>query len=391
MANKTKNVIKNKAFNYLIAASLLILSSCSSKTDTEISVEGETQSIIEDAYHLTTNQFLSSKMAFGRMVPGSFHEVVKANGMFDVPPENRAYVSCYFGGIVKDIRLLPGERVKKGQVLFTLENPDYVQMQQDFLEAKGQLVYLKSDYERQKNLAQDNVTSQKNYIKSESDYTVTKVKVESLSKKLGLMNINPNTLTLENMRTTIIVMSPISGYVTEVAISRGAFLNPSELAVSIVDTDHLHLELNIFEKDLSKVKIGQQIQFRTQGDESNFKQATVYLVNKTVDAEKRTIGIHGHLSDEKPADTFNPGMYVEAEIYTSTSSKMSLPQDAIVDIDGKYYVLVLQDSIGDSYNFIKKEVKTGLSNNSQVEILNAYDFKEDTEFLVKGAFNLIKE
>ncbi|MEQ8477680.1 efflux RND transporter periplasmic adaptor subunit [Fulvivirga sp.] len=391
MANKTKNLIKNKAFNYLIAASLLILSSCSSKTDTEISVEGKTQSIIEDAYHLTTNQFLSSKMAFGKMVPGSFHEVVKANGMFDVPPENRAYVSCYFGGIVKDIRLLPGERVKKGQVLFTLENPDYVQMQQDFLEAKGQLVYLKSDYERQKNLAQDNVTSQKNYLKSESDYTVTKVKVESLSKKLGLMNINPNTLTLENMRTTIIVMSPISGYVTEVAISRGAFLNPSELAVSIVDTDHLHLELNIFEKDLSKVKIGQQIQFRTQGDESNFKQATVYLVNKTVDAEKRTIGLHGHLSDEKPADMFNPGMYVEAEIYTSTSSKMSLPQDAIVDIDGKYYVLVLQDSIGDSYNFIKKEVKTGLSNNSQVEILNAYDFKEDTEFLVKGAFNLIKE
>lgn len=391
MANKTKNLIKNKAFNYLIAASLLILSSCSSKTDTEISVEGETQSIIEDAYHLTTNQFLSSKMAFGKMVPGSFHEVVKANGMFDVPPENRAYVSCYFGGIVKDIRLLPGERVKKGQVLFTLENPDYVQMQQDFLEAKGQLVYLKSDYERQKNLAQDNVTSQKNYLKSESDYTVTKVKVESLSKKLGLMNINPNTLTLENMRTTIIVMSPISGYVTEVAISRGAFLNPSELAVSIVDTDHLHLELNIFEKDLSKVKIGQQIQFRTQGDESNFKQATVYLVNKTVDAEKRTIGIHGHLSDEKPADMFNPGMYVEAEIYTSSSSKMSLPQDAIVDIDGKYFVLVLQDSIGDSYNFIKKEVKTGLSNNSQVEILNAYDFKEDTEFLVKGAFNLIKE
>jgi cobalt-zinc-cadmium efflux system membrane fusion protein len=391
MTNKTKNVIKNKAFNYLIAASLLILSSCSSKTDTEISVEDETQSIIEDAYHLTTNQFLSSKMAFGKMVPGSFHEVVKANGIFDVPPENRAYVSCYFGGIVKDIRLLPGERVKKGQVLFTLENPDYVQMQQDFLEAKGQLVYLKSDYERQKNLAQDNVTSQKNYLKSESDYTVTKVKVESLSKKLGLMNIDPNTLTLENMRTTIIVMSPINGYVTEVAISRGAFLNPSELAVSIVDTDHLHLELNIFEKDLSKVKIGQQIQFRTQGDESNFKQATVYLVNKTVDAEKRTIGIHGHLSDEKPADTFNPGMYVEAEIYTSTSSKMSLPQDAIVDIDGKYYVLVLQDSIGDSYNFIKKEVKTGLSNNSQVEILNAYDFKEDTEFLVKGAFNLIKE
>src|SRR5690606_33026367 len=115
------------------------------------------------------NQFQSSNMVLGKMEMGSFHEVVKANGMFDVPPENRAAVSCYFGGTVKDIRLLPGQKVKKGQVLFILENPDYVQMQQDFLEAKGQLAYLKSDYERQKNLAQDNVTSQKNYLKAESE------------------------------------------------------------------------------------------------------------------------------------------------------------------------------------------------------------------------------
>ncbi len=383
--------MKRQALGYLIVGSVFLLASCSPKTETKISDEPTTRIMSEGTYDLTLKQFQSSNMVLGKLEMGSFHDVVKANGMFDVPPENRAMVSCYFGGTVKDIRLLPGERVEKGQVLFILENPDYVQMQQDFLEAKGQITYLKSDYERQKNLAKDNVTSQKNYLKAESDYTVTRVKVESLSKKLALMHINPNTLTLENIRTTVVVLSPINGYVTEVAISRGSFLNPSMLAVSIVNTDHLHLELNIFEKDLTKVNIGQPIQFRIQEDKNIDYQAIVHLVSKTVDAEKRTVGIHGHLSDEKLANKFNSGMYVEADIYTSSSSRMSLPQTALVEVDGKYYVLALQNTSDAGYTFVKREVQTGLSNNKRIEILNTQDFKESIQFLTKGAFNLIKE
>lgn len=383
--------MKNQIFNYWVVAYLLILASCSSDTETKLSDDTATESTTEDTYNLTINQFQSSNMALGKIEMGEFYEVVKVTGMFDVPPENRATVSSYFGGIVKDIRLLTGQSVKKGQVLFVLENPDYVQMQQDFLEAKGQLEYLKSDYERQKNLAQDNVTSQKNYLKAESDYTVTSVKVEALGKKLSLMNINPNTLTLQNIRTTIEVLSPISGYVTEVAVSKGTFLNPSQFAVSIINTAHLHLELNVFEKDLSKVKVGQPIRFRIQNNERNFYQATVFLINKMVDVGKRTVGVHGHLLDEKLTSIFNPGMYVEADIYTSSLSRMSLPQDALVDIDGRYYVLVLQNETNDGYAFTKKEVKAGLSNENKIEILNYQDFEENAKFLVKGAFNLIIE
>ncbi|EPR65041.1 putative Co/Zn/Cd efflux system membrane fusion protein [Cyclobacterium qasimii M12-11B] len=330
-------------------------------------------------------------MELGKLEMASFHQVVKAIGKFDVPPENNAAVSSYFGGTVKDIRLLPGEKVKKGQKLFTLENPDFVQLQQDYLEAKGQLTYLKSDYERQKNLAQDNVTSQKNYLKAESDYVVTKVKAEALAKKLQLMNIDPKTLSLENIRTTIQITSPIEGYVTRVDAMRGKFLSPSETAISIVDTDHMHLELNVFEKDLSKISKGQPIVFKIQEDDSKEYEAFVYLVNKIVDPENRTIGIHGHLSEEKLAERFNPGMYVEAEIYATTATKASLPQDALVDIDGEYSVLVLKHFSETEYTFMKRGVKTGLTNEGKVEILNHQEFSEDAQFLVKGAFNIIKD
>ena len=383
--------MKKLIASYLFVSAIVLLVACSSKDSAATADNMNNEKSREDVYELSTLQFNSSDMKLGKLEMQVFNEVVKANGMFDVPPQNNASISSYFGGVVKDIELIPGERVKKGQVLFTLENPDYVQLQQDFLESQGQLTYLKSDYERQKNLAQDNITSQKNFLKSESDYNVTRVKYESLGKKLELLNINPSTLTIENIRTAVNVIAPINGYVTEVNITRGSFLNPSDVAMVIVDASHLHLVLNIFEKDLAKVKVGQPIHFRIQDDQSKQYEGSVYMVNKTVDAENRTIGVHGHITDEKLTSRFNPGVYLQAEIYTTSDSRLALPQGALVEVEDKYYVLILDKSSVDGYSFIEKEVKIGVSNNDNVEILNAKDFSENTEFLIKGAFNLIKE
>ncbi len=391
MKNHTYHTMKNLSISLLALASLLAFASCASKSETQETDQTTNEMPTEGTYELSNTQFESSAMKLGKLEMKDFHEIVKANGIFDVPPGNRASVSSYFEGTVKKITLLPGEYVKKGQLLFILENPEFVQIQQDFLATKGQLTYLKSDYERQKNLAVDNISSQKNYLKAESDYTVTKVKVESLSKKLELMNINPSTLTLENMQTTINITSPINGYITMVDVSRGTFLVPSQPAITIVNTDHIHLELNIFEKDLPKVSIDQSIRFRIQQDDRNWYKASVHLINKTVNQEDRTIGIHGHLLDEKLASQFNPGMYVEAEIYTTSTSKAALPENTLVEADGKYYALVLAGTSEKGYSFIKKEVIKGESNNGFVEVLNTKDFKADSKFLIDGAFNLITD
>lgn len=382
--------MKKYALGLFIMAAIS-LASCTSESEPAGVSMISTAPVADNVYELTQTQFTSSDMKLGKIEMTSFHEIVKANGIFDVPPENRATVSTYFGGTVKKIQLLPGEQIEKGQLLFTLENPDFVEIQQDYLQAKGQLKFLKSDYERQQNLVKDNVTSQKKYLQAESDYTVTRVKLESLSKKLEMMGINPRSLSVDNIRTTISITSPINGFVTEVNIARGAFLSPSQTAIAIVNTDHLHLELSIFEKDLPKVRVGQPINFKLQEGNTKTYKASVYLVNKTVDADSRTIGIHGHLSDEKMLSRFTPGMYVEADILTTSESRASLPEDALVEIDGQYYVLALSSSSTQGFSFIKKEVKKGTSNNGYVEILNPQDFKNNAQILIKGSFNLITE
>lgn len=384
----------NKTISYLYIAAILSFYSCTTETNTPLEAEQVnvvTSPLSNGIYEISNIQFKSAQMQLGKLEKRTFHEVVKTNGMFDVPPSNKVSVSPYFGGTVKDFQLLPGEKVKKGQVLFTLENPEYIKLQQDFLEAKGQLKYLQSDFERQKNLAKDNVVSQKKYLKAESDYTVTKVKMESLSKKLELLNIDPTTLKIENIRTQVSITSPINGFITQVEISRGTFINPTEAALTIVNTEHMHLELNIYEKDLPKVRIDQPINFRIQQDNSNTYEAYVHLINKSVNSENRTIGVHGHLKDEKLSKTFTPGMYVEAEILTSTTTQAALPQNAAIEIDGSYFVLVLEKTSDNGYSFLKKEVKIGQSTEGYVEILNSQDFSDTTQFLLKGGFNLLSE
>ena len=367
---------------------IFIFASCGS--DQTIVDESEDSLPLNESTIITQTQFDLGKMEIGTFSNAPFKKIIKTTGMLDVPPENKATISAYFGGYVKNISLLQGQKINKGQTLFTLENPEYVQVQQDFLESKSQLNYLKTDYERQKELSADNVSSKKVYLKAESDYKVTLARYESLKKKLQLMNINPSSITESNLRTTISVTAPISGYVTSVLATKGLFLNPSDVALTIMNTEHLHIELNIFEQDLATIKIGQDVSFKLMNNPVIYK-ATVYLINKAIDPEKRTIKVHCHLINEDEAELFTPGMYVEAEIFTSNDSALALPIDAVISIEAKSYLLELEDSTKGEYTFTRKEVKVGQSNEEFIEILNVNSFKTDTKILTKGAFNLIQE
>ena len=384
MLSTLKNIIQRKGFLVVCA---IVLMSCNSKSKQDAIVIDDLETTESDIITITKSQFDSSNMELGNLVKHEFNTIVKANGMFDVPPENKATVSTYFAGYVKNISLLPGDKVKKGQVLFTLENPEYIQIQQDFLEAKSRLDYLKADYERQKTLLADNVTSKKNYLKAESDYMVTQAQYQSLKKKLSLMNINSSNFTGESIRSTMSVLSPISGIVTSIEASTGMFLNSSDVALTITNTEHLHLELKIFEKDLPMIKEGQPIKIHLQNNTKKVYDAQVHLINRSINVQDRTIDIHGDLINEEDAKLFVPGMYIETDILTSSHIFDALPSEAVVNIENAYFALIKQSDT----TYKKVPIKIGLISNGYTQVLNADDFKKDTLFMTKGAFNLISE
>lgn len=378
--------------NYkLIIFLALLVSACQPEAETPSAIEATATKESTAGILISNQQFESADMNLSSLSEQLFYESISANGLFEVPPKYQSSVSTYYGGYVQQLDLLPGERVRRGQVLFTLENPDFIQTQREFLEARSQLDYLKSEYERLQALAEENVTARKHFLKAEADYKRTRVQHAALKKELELMRIDPEKLSEDNIRTSIAVLAPISGYVMEVMVQKGQLLSSEEEALHIINTDHLHLELSVFEQDLSKLKKEQTIRFSTPNLPGEIYEAEVYLINPSINVESRKLMVHGHLKNEKEARLYHPGNYIEGEILTSSSTALALPSQAVVELDNTYYVLLLEAGAEEGYRFTQKEVQVGRQTADFVEILNAEDFSQADRFLGKGAFGMVLE
>ena len=379
---------KNMCYFFVL---LLVVASCDNNQQQPIEIGGNEaqEATASDIIEVTESQFELGQMQLGQMQEYDFSKSIRATGTIDVPIMNHVRVSAYAGGYIKNINLLPGERVGKGQVLFTLENPEFVQMQQEYLEAKAQLAYLQSDYERQKTLAAENIAAEKNYLKAESDYQITLTQMEGLKKRMSLLGIPTDELSAANLVSSISVHAPSSGYITEVNAMKGMFLNPTDVAVELVNTDHLHLELKVFEKDILKVKKGQKIWFKIPDSSKETFEGEVNLIGKSVEGNNRVVSVHGHL--KKSAPSFVPGMFVDAEIVTDGSTSKGLPESAIVEVDNKSFILVSTGKSGSMHQFERKEIQPGIKKNGVVQVLNQDDFTAATSILISGAFNLISE
>ncbi len=308
--------------------------------------------------------------------------MVKVNGMLDVPPQNLVTISAPLGGFVKYTELLQGMKVKKGQVLVVMEHPDYIQMQQDYLDSKSQLDYLALEYKRQEDLARDNVNAIKTLQQSKSNYFSTKAKVEGLKAKLRLININTEEIEAGQIRNTISIVSPITGYVTQVHINIGMHVFPTDVLLKIVDTEHLHAEAQVFEKDLPKLAIGQTVRIRLS-NETKERLAKVYLIGKEITPE-RTVRVHCHFSDHDPS--LIPGLFFTALIETNRKSVSTLPNEAIVNYNGKFFVFLEDEKDAHQYEMV--EIIEGLSEDGYTAV-ELPDPATKRSVVIKGTYALL--
>lgn len=384
--------MKKYIFKSIVSLFVLILvSSCGNSEEKNDTSSKDDATAKNEGTKVSLAQFEGSDMELGRMEENTFPVTVEATGMIDVPPDNKAIISSFADGYVKKNPLLIGDRVKKGQFLVSLENPDYVQMQQDYLDAMEQMKYLKSEYDRQKALIEENITSEKNYLKAESGYKRNLSKYQSLRKKLQMLNLDPQAVENGTISSTVRIYAPISGSIAEMNINKGMYVSAADELMRIIDTDHLHIELNVFEKDVMKLKKGQEIRFIIPEASTDTIEGKVHLVGTAINEEKRTVKVHGHFKDEEQKTNFATGMFVEAGIITDQDNAKALPTQSIVSLDDTDYVLVLQKKTDSGYVFTRREVMTGDAFNGFTIIKNTSDFKQDDQFLTKGAFPLIKE
>ncbi|WP_298286211.1 efflux RND transporter periplasmic adaptor subunit [uncultured Lutibacter sp.] len=377
-----------KQYILLIIVTVIAMSSCnSSQKEEKVTVNEQ----IKEPEFITISeaQFESSNMEMGNLSKQNFSEGIITNGFIDVPPASKAKVSAIMEGFIKKSPLLIGDKVKKGQLLLTLENPDFIEIQQNYLEVFEKLKYLKNEYERQKTLYEEKISSQKNYLKAESDYKSSVAHLNSLEQKLRMMNINITNVKAGNFTSEISIFAPISGSITKVNASVGKFMNASDVILEVVNIEHKHVELIVFEKDVLKVKEGQQIKFKTPENSEKIYNAEVHLIGTAIDEMKRTTKVHGHLEDE--SEPFLVGMFVEAEIVTDSKEKLALPTSSLLEEDGNHYVLALNSQDNGNYNFEKVKVEIGAKNEDWFEIIDDEKLMVNKQILIKGAFIPLEE
>jgi cobalt-zinc-cadmium efflux system membrane fusion protein len=383
---KSNSNIYRASLCLLSIAYCLLLSSCSKKETVE-TTEDAPQAESTNIVSLTDVQIASAEIELGKVEQRQIRGSVKVNGMLDVPPQNMVSISVPMGGFLKSTTLLQGTRVQRGQAIATVENLDFIQIQQDFLEAQNQLELAQAENNRQQELAKENVNAQKTLQQAKSQFVNWQVKTNALSEKLKLLNIKPESVKAENITATIALVAPISGYVTAMNVNVGKFANPGDVLFTIVDTEHLHAELTVFEKDFNKIKVGQKIRF-TLTNESKERTATVYLIGREIAAD-RTVRIHGHL--DKEDKNLLPGMYLTAAIENGGAQVNALPNDAIIDFDEKKYIFVFDSKVEAGVNYRFVELKTGNSEGGFTEIILSDNGATEWQVVTKGAYALLSK
>lgn len=372
---------RNKSIKILFFAAFAFLFSCKQKPfDPKVAAnETQEQTFVE----LSDEQAKNVEISLGKLQKKTIGEQIQVSGMMDVPPQGLISISAPYGGFVKKTELLAGSHVHKGELLVEVVHPDYIQLQQDYLDSKSQLEIASKELERQNALKQENVASDKVVQQAESDYKIIKNKVNALEEKLLLIGFNPKQIKANGISASVSIHSPITGYISKVNVNIGKYVTPTDIMFEIVDTDHLHAELNVFEKDIAKVETGQKIIFTLPNDDKKESTASVYLIGKSINTD-RTISIHGHL--DKEDNTLLPGMYIKGFIETMRKDALTLPDNAFVNSDEKVYVFIVRGK----NKYEKIEVIKGLSENGLTEAVFKVNIDaEKSQFVVDGAYTLL--
>lgn len=299
---------------HTILCALAILTACNSSSDTKqempTSVTADSVTVISPDSTAYSQPYDSTSID-GTTAATAINKV-SFNGTLIIPPQNFASVTMLMGGIIRSTNLLPGSYVKKGTLLATLDNLDFISLQQTFLESHAQTEYLKSEYNRQLVLSKEEVASVKKLEQSKADYLSMKSKMEAAAAQLSLLGISTQSLLKNGITPALEIKAPVNGYIGKVKVNVGKYLNEGDILCEIINKQETLLRLTTYEKDLKDIRLGAKVWFRVNGMGTKTFEAKLISIGQEVDETSRSLEVFAKVISEDP--NFRPGMYVTAQI-----------------------------------------------------------------------------
>jgi len=389
-AQRSQRVISLHALRFFLFAFLAVtFTSCNEKKEDETHEEEKSSTEVA----LTASQYKTIGIETGFVENRNLNKVIKANGYTTVPPQNSAEVSTLIGGTVKDIFVLEGTYVNKGKVLATIQNLEVIEMQEDYHSATANIEYLQLEYNRQKTLSDENVNPRKTFQEVKAKLAAERARAQAAKNKLEALHVSTKGST-----SLVPIVAPISGYVGKISIAKGAYAQTGVSLFEVVDNTQMHLDLNVYEKDLSSISVGQVIDFVLTNQSNKSVKGKIFGINKSFSNESKTVAVHAKI-ESADAKGLIPGMYVSANINITNATVPALPKDAVVRNADKYFVFVEegehQEKSENKENHEKEihfkaiEVIPGTTDLGFTEVKFVDEIAPNAKIVTEGAFYLL--
>jgi cobalt-zinc-cadmium efflux system membrane fusion protein len=386
---------------YALAGTLALLAACQSKPEAgagqsatapvaPAQAAGPATASATGQVAVSPAQAQAAGIALGSFERQNMTTEVQANGSVEVPPQNRVSITAIQGGYVQSVAVLAGERVAAGAVVATLRSPEYLTMQQAYLQSKARVRFLTEELERQRILDVEDVGAKRKLQQARADYATEQATLRTTAAQLRLLGISLARLDAGTIVSSVPLTTPIAGYVKAVNINPGQYVNPQDVLVEVLNRDDLHLELKVFEKDVAKVKVGQKILFKVQNAGRDEElTARVFLVGQAFDDNARTVRVHAHLEPERR--DLLPGQFVAARIQTAGARVRTLPEAALIQAGDLSYIFQRVGTDSGRAVFRRVRVRAGQPQHGDVAITVLDPLPDTTQLVRKGAYFLDAE
>lgn len=384
--------------------SLLLLACCKGEKRADQKEELKADLPSEESAHdthsnpgstsLTAGQIKSIGVEMGLIEEKELTAALKANGTLKVPNQNRATVNTLYNGVIQTLRIQPGENVKKGQIIATLANPDFMRLQEEYVAVNDRIELAELEYNRQKELSAGNAGALKNFQTAATEMKTLRTRINTLTQQIRLMGIDPSKISSGKLVSVLSVKSPISGVVSSVTAQIGSYVDLTSPIAEIVDNSQLHLDLFVYEKDLPKIRNNQIIHFTLTNAPGKEYDARIFSLGSSFEGESKAVSVHAKVMGNKTG--LIDGMNITAAVSLEKAKVPAVPTDAIVNYQGQDYIFIVaaphnqskkdEDAKGQEITFEKIPVAKGTTDIGYTEITLLKPIPKNARVVVKGAF-----
>ncbi len=370
-----------------------------SKVEEQESLNAENATLMQgeeneeaNAAHLSQLKFNSLEMNVDTLPTRNLSGIIRANGQLEVPPQHEATVTAILGANITSIEVIEGDKVSKNQVLGYLSHPNLTNIQTKYVRAYQQVLFLEKEYARQQKLYENEIGSGMALQQTEAEYKSMNAEVKGYEAQLKQLNLGVENIRNGDIYETIPIVSPIDGYIEGVNIQIGQYVDPQTELFMIVNNEHIHADLMVFEKDVYQVKKGQKVSFTVQSIPDGRLTGKIYSVGKQFEQNPKAVHVHAEI-DQKEGFLI-PGMYINGNIYTTDKEVFALPESAIIDDEGKTYMFSAkeqQENGETEWEFTSIEIKTGIETDGWIEVKLLEPLPVGTRIAWNNAYSLIAE